>query len=218
MHALRCEKPKSVSRGFTLIEVLVVVGILAMMGSGIFAFQKGIISNSKILQSSLLAQQQIRKTLQSFVSELRSASPSEAGTYTIESIATSSIVFYSDVDGGGDVERVRYFFSTSSSNGVHNVLKKGVIKPTGTFYNGAQEVLTTIVRDVKNSSTTPIFTYYDATYNGVASSTAPLPWPVLISSVRLVKMNIAVDPNVGRSPVYQTYTTQVSIRNLKDNL
>lgn len=212
------ERTSRTIRGITLVELIVSIGIMTIIGLGIVAFQRGVISNTKVLQSAFSSQQQIRKTLQSFVSELRSAAPSALGTYAIESVATSSIVFYSNIDSDTDVERIRYYFATSSNNGVYNVLKKGVINPVGTVYNSANEIITTVVRDVRNSSTTPIFSYYDATYNGTASSTAPLVWPVSIPAIRLVKMNIGVDPNSARSPVFQFYTTQVSIRNLKDNL
>jgi len=42
--------------------------------------------------------------------------------------------------------------------------------------------------------------------------------PVDVSSVRLVKMNITIDRDPNRSPTPINVTTQVVIRNLKDNL
>jgi|SRR3989338_7987 len=207
------------SYGFTLIEAIVAIGIMTLIGGGIVAFQKSVIVNSKVLQGTLVSQQQVRKTFSTFSAELRSASPSVNGSYAIESVSTSSIVFYSNIDNDATVERVRYFYATSTiGSTVLNVLKKGVTRPIGAVYTTAPETITTIVYDVKNSSTTPIFTYFDSAYSGVASSTAPLAQPVPIAEVRLVKMSLAIDPNASRSPIYQTYETQVSIRNLKDNL
>lgn len=208
------------ARGFTMIEVIVSMAVLAMIGGGIIVFQKSVITNSKVLQSTFISQQQIRKTFATFSAELRSAGPSANGSYSLESISTSSVVFYSNVDNDASVERVRYFFATSTlGSAVLDVLKKGVTKPTGAVYaTSTNESVSIVVRDVKNSSTTPIFTFYDSSYSGVASSTAPLVQPVDISAVRLIKMSLSVDPNTGRSPVFQTYETQVSIRNLKDNL
>lgn len=208
-----------IAYGFTLIEAIVAIGIMTLIGGGIVAFQKSVIVNSKVLQGTLVSQQQVRKTFSAFSAELRSAGPSANGSYAIESAGTSSIVFYSNIDNDTMVERVRYFYATSSmGSAVLNVLKKGVTRPVGAVYTTAPETITTIVYDVKNSSTTPIFTYFDSAYSGAASSTAPLAQPVSIAQVRLVKMSLAIDPNASRSPVYQTYETQVSIRNLKDNL
>ncbi len=213
---VRFFSPYSSLRGFTLVEAIVSIAIILLIGGSMIAFYRSVIMNTKVLQSSLNAQQQIRRVQQAFIAELRSATQSAGGAYTIESAGTSSIAFFSNTDADASIEHVRYFFATSTKGGPYNVLKKGVIKPTGTVYDPTLEKISTVVFDVKNSSTTPIFTYYDSTYNGT-SSTTPLAEPINVPAIRLVKMSLAVDPNAGRSPVYQTYTTQVSIRNLKDN-
>lgn len=205
-------------RGFTLVEAVVAVGIISMITLGVVTFQKTVITNAKVLQSTMSAQQQVRRTMQIFSAELRSATQSANGSYAIESAGTSSLVFYANIDKDPDVERVRYFYGTSSPGGTFNTLLKGVIEPVGTTYPTANEKISYLVYDMKNSSTSPIFTYYDSTYNGTASSTAPLAMPVSIPSIRLVMMSLGVDPNAARSPTYHTYSTQVSVRNLKDNL
>ncbi len=205
-----------VDHGFTLIEAIITIAILMMIGGAITTFERSIITNAKVLQSSLIAQQQVRKTLSIFTAELRSATQSANGAYPIETAATSSITFFSNIDSDASVERVRYFLATSTKPNVYDVLKKGIVKPTGTTYDLSTEKISTIVNDLKNSSTTPVFTYYDTNYNGTSSST-PLADPVNLPSVRLVKVSLSVDPNAARSPVYQSYTTQVTIRNLKDN-
>lgn len=206
-------------KGFTIIEVLVSVAIITLLTGGIVTLQRNILMNSKVLQSSMSAQHQIRKTLDAFSSEMRSATMSAGGAYAIESAGTSSVVFFSNIDTDSSIERVRYFYATSSKTSTtYNVLKKGITKPIGTVYDTSNERISTVVNDVKNGTVTPIFTYFDSSYNGIASSTAPLVQPVAIPQIRLVKIFLAVDPNAARSPVYQTYSTQVSIRNLKDNL
>ena len=62
---------------------------------------------------------------------------------------------------------------------------------------------------------TPIFDYYDTNYDG---TTAPLAQPVSAIAVRLVKITLIIDKNSLRPPAPITMTTQVSMRNLKDNL
>lgn len=201
------------SRGVTLVELIFSIGILVMIMGGIIAFERSVLMNTRVIQSEFISQQQVRKTLSGFVADVRAASPSGAGAYAISSAGTSSLVIYANVDKDALVERVRYFLATTS-------LMRGILKPTGTTtYNPANEQISFVVRDVMNGTTTPTFTYYDKSYDGfTASSTAPLPLPIDIPAVRLIKISLTVNPNGVRAPVMQTYTTQVMLRNLKDNL
>ena len=153
------------------------------------------------------AQTDARKALKVMSSEIRSISPSDNGSYAIALAATSTVTFYEDIDNDNSKEQVRYFKSGTN-------LKKGVIQPTGTIYNPANEVVTNLVSDLVNSSSSPIFYFYDKNYDG---STAPLSYPINIPSVRLIKINIFIDKDINKSPTPIHVTTQVSLRNLKDN-
>src|SRR3989344_4644245 len=119
----------------------------------------------------------------------------------------TAFTFYSDIDDDGLKEKVRYFL-----NGP--LLQKGVIKPTGSplSYNPASEKITTLIPNVTNAT---IFTYYDENYDGAG---AELTSPINIPVVRLVKITITIDKDPNRAPVTTIFSTQVSIRNLKDNL
>lgn len=200
------------SRGFTIIEAVVSMAILLMIGTGIIAFERSVLTNTKVMQAQLTAQQQIRKTLAGFVADLRSATQSSGGAYAIDTAATSTLIFYANIDSDASIERIRYFVATGT-------LRRATLKPTGTVYNTANEKISTIVKDFANPTSTPIFTYYDTGYDGfTSSSTDPLPVPINIPSIRMIKMSLVVNPNGVRAPVMQTYVTQVSLRNLKDNL
>ncbi len=203
---------RSHSFGFTIIEAIVSIAIILAIGSGIIAFERSVLMNAKVAQSELNSGQQVRRTLSGFVADLRSATQSAAGAYAIESAATNTLSFFANVDSDSSIERVRYFVATGT-------LRRGVIKPTGTTYNSANEKISTMINDLSNPTSTPIFSYYDTGYDGfTSSSTDPLPTPINIPSIRMVKISVVVNPNGVRSPIMQTYTTQVSIRNLKDNL
>lgn len=202
----------TLEEGFTLIEVLVSISILLMIGSSVIAFERSVLTSSKVLQAELNSQQQVRRTLAAFVSNVRGATQSATGGYAIESAGTSTLVFYTNIDKDSLVERVRYFVSAST-------LMRGVIKPVGALYLSSNESITRVVSDVANDSSSPVFVYYDSAYDGfTSSSTDPLPLPVNIPAIRLIQIVLTVNPNGVRSPVMQTYSTQVSIRNLKDNL
>ena len=141
--------------------------------------------------------------------EIRTASPSSLGAYAIIQTETSSFTFYSDIDSDSLKERVRYFVEDAT-------LKKGVIKPSGMplTYNPIDEIVSDLVHDIASAATLT-FSYYDTDYDGTTQS---LVEPINISAVRLIKITIVIDKDSQVPPGPMMLTTQVSIRNLKDNL
>lgn len=201
--------------GLTLIEIIVGVGIFTMILGAIIIFQRTVIWSTRSAQNNLIIHQQARKTLASFATELRAARPSASGAYAIEAAGTSSVVFYSNIDKVSDVERVRYFLATSTMGGRYDVVKKGVTKPVGTAYpTSTSEVITIAVTSLRNSSSTPLFRYFDRNFAGTSTA---LSLPINISAVRHAQMNLLVEELAGRATTSRAYTTHVSIRNLKDN-
>lgn len=195
--------------GFSVIEVLVSIFILTLVGFAVYAFQNDVFSLNRILSDSLTAQDEARRSLKTMSAEIRTTSPSSLGAYALEQTATSSLVFYSNIDGDSFKERVRYFLDGTT-------LKKGVIKPSGNplTYNPANEIVAELIHDIANA-TTSIFSYYDETYDG---TTQPLAEPINKNLVRLVKITIMIDKNPQTPPPPLVLTTQVTMRNLKDNL
>ena len=201
-------------RGFTLLEIIVAMGIMSFVGLAILTFQMSVLRGTATMQSGLIAQQQVRNIFQDFVSEVRTAQPSAGGGYPIFEVGTSTFTFFSNIDNDANVERVKYYLGTTTVAST-TIIYKEVVEPVGQLYLSANKVVTEMVTAVRFSTATPIFTYYDENYSGTSS---PLAYPVTNTTVRLVKISIPVDPNAARSPIFQTYTTQVSIRNLKENL
>ena len=196
---------------FTLLEALIATSITVMVLAGGWALARNILSFNTTAYDGLSAQADLLKVLGVWSHELRSAAPAETGAFPILTAATNTLTFYSDIDDDGVVERVRYFLSGTK-------IQKGVIEPTGEPYTyvAGNETVIDQVRDVVTSATN-IFEYYDGSYTGTASSTAPLPSPVSTSMVRMIKIVLGVDHDANRPPGPVEVTTQVSIRNLKDN-
>ncbi|MFA6415896.1 MAG: type II secretion system protein [Candidatus Paceibacterota bacterium] len=194
--------------GFSLIEILVVMGIVVLIGGSVATFQRDVIVHNSMIQSGAIAEDGVRNTLRQVIGELRSASPAQTGAYLLSAVATNTITFYSDIDSDGLRERVRYFLSGTD-------FKKGIVKPTGQpyIYNIANEQIRTVSPNVINA-TTSIFSYYDTNYNGSSSA---LSLPIDIAKVRLIKINVGIDPNPGRPLQAMWVSSQVMIRNLKDN-
>lgn len=198
------------NKGFSLIEIVVVVGILGVIVVAITTFQSNILKNNKIAQDSLSSAQDARSILSMMIRELRSASPGNDGAFAIAQAGTSTVTFYSDTDGDGLKEKIRYFLTATT-------LKKGTIKPTGSplSYNSGNEAQSFLAYNIRNSTTTPLFEYYNANYTGTSS---PLTQPVTTTAVRLVKINLVIDLDPNRAPIVRAFTSQVNLRNLKDNL
>lgn len=209
MRFLRNYKNYKSAKGFSVIELLVGIFILTLIGIAVFMFQKDIFSLNRFLSGSLEAQDEARRVLKTMTAEVRPLSPSSLGAYPIAEANSTSFTFYSNIDGDTLKEKVRYFLDGT-------ILKKGVIKPSGDplSYSSADEIISEVVHDIANGAT-PIFSYYDTDYDG---TTPPLGDPVDIPSVRLVKITILIDKDPLQPPSAITLTTQVSMRNLKDNL
>ena len=196
-------------KGFTLIEVLVGLVIFSIIIVLLGSFQSNLFRFNDIIQTGLRNQNEGKKILKPFAGEVRSASQSNLGAFPLASVSETSFAFYSDINNDSLKERVRYFMDGDT-------FKKGVIIPSGNplTYDDDDEEITRIVHDVVNDV---IFTYYDESYDGSASST-PLTQPVTPAEVNLIKVEIVIDSNPNKPPAPVTVTTQVSIRNLKDNL
>ena len=196
------------NKGVIFIEVLVAVSISALITGAIVQLFLSSWKSNAIIWEQLATQNEGRKVIQDFGNELREASASSIGSYSIESASGTAIVFFSNIDSDSLVERIRYFLSGAT-------LKKGVIKPTGSplAYVSSTETFTDVANDVANG-TTSIFYYYDGNFSGTQS---PLSSPVTIAQIRMVKITLKLeeDPNLSPMPFY--IESKVTIRNLKDN-
>ena len=206
---MRKDKTHKYNFGFSMIEIVVVIFILGLIGVTVWSFQSDIFLLNNIISGNITSQEEARNSFKTMTSEIRSISPSSLGAYPIYEANFNSFTFYSDIDDDGLKERIRYFL-----NG--NILNKGVLKPSGNplAYNPANEEIKEIIHNISNGST-PIFDYYDTNYDG---ATLPLSQPINIVAVRLVKITVIVNRNSSNPPSLITFTTQVSMRNLKDNL
>ena len=195
-------------KGFTFLEIVITLGIAVMLFGLVFSFGQSIFRFNSSVGADLNAQTSARKVLKTMVKELREASPSSLGAYPIALASTTAITFFSNVDADPLKEQIRYFIQ-------NNELKRGVLKPTGTplVYVAANEQVTTLITDVVASTT--VFQYFDSNYAG---TTTPLTQPVMVNVVRLIRITVDIEKDPNRSPAPITVTSQVFVRNLKDNL
>jgi type II secretory pathway component PulJ len=198
------------STGFTLVEVFISMAIFVAVMVAVTTFLVNIYSNNTTVSGSFQTAQDAQVILKTMLTELRQTSTASNGAYPIATVGTSSITFFSDVDNDGSTEEITYAF-------IGNTLYRAIIQPTGSplSYNVANQSTSSLLTDVRNSSSIPIFQYYDQNYTGTSS---PLSLPINIPTVRLIKISLSLDVLVNQAPAVRTYTTQVSLRNLKTNL
>src|SRR6185503_21161496 len=180
---VKSRKSKVGQSGFTLIEVMISVGIFTMLAGGIIGLIGVMLRDARKQDALLTATDQARKVSFRFANEIRDAETSNTGAYPLDTAGAQSIIFYSNVDTDVQIERVRYYLSAGK-------LYRGVVNPTGSplTYNLGTEVVTTLQDSVANGSAA-VFHYYDDDYTGTE---AELTQPVSIVNVRHVKMELRV--------------------------
>jgi type II secretory pathway pseudopilin PulG len=195
--------------GFSIIEMIIVIFILTLISILVVNFQLDIFSLNRLSSDNLNIQTNLRQSLKTLTAEIRSAIPSTLGAYPLVQTSTSSLVFYTNTDSDTLVEKVRYFLDGQT-------FKKGTVKPTGSplTYNPANESFKTLADNVTNSETA-IFDYYNTDYDGTSPA---LSQPVDSGLVRLIKVTLIIDEDVTKLPPPVSITTQVTPRNIKDNL
>ena len=199
------------NKGFSIVEFLFAVLMATFIGFIVTIFAKNAISLNSSAQSSMNALFESRKILSTMIAELRSMVPSALGSYPIESVSTSTIVFFADVNSDNVADKIRYFIDTPTLS-----VKRGVTLATGEppAYTVA-ESLSTLVNNISNGTSTALFDYYNGSYAG---TTSPMSMPANISLIRLIKVTIKVERDPSRAPELMTLSSQASLRNLKDNL
>ena len=206
-HMHRRSRTKS---GMTMIEVLVAMGISVVVIIAVTAFQANIFKYRNSVSGTFDTVQNAQIIMKLMAKELRSVSIASDGSFGIAQAATSTITFYADTDGNGVKERIRYSLASST-------LYRAVLVPTGSplSYASGSESTTTMLRSVSNGTSTNMFTYFDSSYDGSQSA---LSQPVVLTNIRLVKISAILTVGGTQTPSAKTYTTQVMLRNLKDNL
>jgi prepilin-type N-terminal cleavage/methylation domain-containing protein len=202
-------KKLSLNKGMTLAEVLVTLAIFLLIMGAVAAFEANVFIYGRFSSDSLQTIQDSQIILKNISREVRNITVADDGSYPIANVSTSSMTVFSDFDDNGSRERIRYSL-------VKNTLYRAITVASGNppTYSG-QESTSTIVTNIRNSSSTPVFEYYDQNYDGAGN---PMSYPVNIPSIRLIRVNLTLDIDPNRSPLPKTYSTSITLRNLKSNL
>ncbi len=193
-------------RGFTLVETLTVVAIIgtvsgALMWAIVYLYR----GNAYVFEAEA-AVENARRGLSVSLEHIREASYADDGAYPLGTLATSSMIFYSDIDEDGGIERVRIY-------AIGDTLYREVTNAAGNppSYTGQTPSTTTIAVYLRNTATTPLFVYYNDTGTMFATTSAPT-----LADVRSVGITILTDLNPNRAPNVVTLTGAATLRNIRD--
>jgi type II secretory pathway pseudopilin PulG len=197
--------------GMTIVELLVAISILTIGMAGFsllflrvwqgnrFSFEMG--------QSAMAVSQGVNQ----IVEYIRGARQSDGGTYPVFLADDNDFIFYADYDKDSVVEKLRiHKEGTDVWLSVANPLDT-VPKSYPVNYDSDTKIAQRIVNDAGS----PIFFYYDKTYNG-GSGQVPMDTPASVSDVRLVKIHLYINIDPNRAPDNIEMQSFVELRNLND--
>jgi prepilin-type N-terminal cleavage/methylation domain-containing protein len=190
-------------RGFTLVELLTVISITTVVMLALTSIIRSFYINNAYLLERTESLSSAQRGVSDSIKAIREASYGDDGSYPIAVAGTSTITIYSNVDGDGSIEKVKYFLSGTN---FYRVVYNATGSPPS--YNVSPTSTTTIATYARNASTTPVFTYYDT--NGTQlSTTSPS-----IASISSVQVSLLVDLNPNRAPNVFTLTETATLRNI----
>jgi hypothetical protein len=203
-------KKRITHNGFTLIETLIVGGITVVLAGGLLSLQYILGQTQVSVLKNYTSVDQANVNISTMVRELRNIQVADNGAYPLERALDQEIIFYSDYDFDGQVERVRYFLAGTS-------LSKGVIEPTGfpATYPSGQEKTKVVATDVRNE-TTPIFYYYNGNWPDDTTNN-PLDTPTRLSETKLMNVKLIINQTTDTKHDF-VINSYVQLRSLKQNL
>ena len=191
------------SRGITLLETVVWVAIASMVMLAIVnSVQYFYRTNTYAVEQSA-AVTSGQRGIDNMIKTMREAAYSSTGAWPIVSMATSSFIFYADVDGDPFIERVSFAL-------VGNNLVRGIIDPSGDPPVYTNPETTSIISDnVRNTEqSVAMFQYYNE--EGALMTDLSR-----IAEVRFVEATVVVNVNPMRLPNQFTLRSTAALRNVK---
>lgn len=180
--------------------MLVYIGIFLILGTMTMDYIVQGFKSTTFSDEQEEAIYQARKSIEIVSEEIRGANNSDNGSYPLALIADQEIIFYSDINDDGSMERLRYYISGT------NLMRDETASGPADDYSVAP-----VSREVGryiNNQTEPLFIYYDR--NSAETS--------VINNIRMIGINIKINVTPWRAPNDYYVATDINLRNLKDNL
>ncbi len=183
-------------KAFTLLEIAIVLSLVILIIVSLFLLTFNIANVNATFVFNLAGESDVTLFFKQIEKELKSMQNSNIGNYPIELASSTQIIFYSDIDNDGLVERINYFVE-------NNELKKSVITPSGNplQYNSSTEKVLTLVKNLYIPQ--EIFSFYDLNFQTTTE----------VSKIKIIKVNLKIYQNLGKN-IFENYII-ISPRNLR---
>ncbi len=190
------------TRGLTFIEAIIWVAVFSIAMVSVSAAVRAVYHGNRYALEQAGAVTNAERGLQEIVRTIREGQYSNEGAFPIVLIDPHELIFYADIDTDTQIERVHYYYASTT-------LMRGVLNPSGTplAYTGTEvaEPISEYVRNVAGAI--PTFRYKDklgAEIADYANTTA----------VRFVTVSLAVNILVETLPNQVVIDSSAAIRNL----
>lgn len=195
-------------QGLSLIEIVVWIGIFSILGTLVTSLFLTSFRSHRVVWDQLNAQNDGRRTVAQFITDVRKAEESSLGAYPIALASSTELIFYANVDSDSLRERVHYWLD-------NNIIYRGIIHPSGNPLSYEQQEQTEIIaRDIVNTPQEPLFSYYNESFAGTST---PMQAPFAVSDIRIIKIQLEMERDPDQSPVPFHIEGLAHIRNVKEN-
>lgn len=185
--------------------MIVTIAIFSIIMPVVYSAISSLYKTHAYTFSKALALSEATEGVQEVVRDVRGAVYAENGALPIVSMATSSLVLYTDTDFDGYVERVRYYLDGTT-------IYKGIVEPTSTSsYPLNTETTVILTEGVANvASGDAVFRYFTSTSTELFLSTDTL-------DVRRIEVLFVAESTFGHETARVRLGSSASIRNLKES-
>lgn len=195
--------------GMSLVEMLMAIAILSLGMGGVTLLFINSWTNNKFILETGNASRMASRGANDIVSDLRKVRQADNGDFPVEAADDFDLKVYLDIDNDGATERVHYYLSGST-------LYRGVTDPVSGLpitYPNSDDSTTTLATAVVNTSSDPIFIYYNADYP-TDTVNNPLSTPASVSQVRMVRVHLMINIDPFHAPDHINIESLAQLRNL----
>jgi hypothetical protein len=222
-------------QGFSLLELVMVCSVTILMGGAILGIYEGLVRSWADTDHRIVNQDDGRLAINQVARYLRMAQSSESNlSSTSDAIALAAdnqLVFYSDIDGDGLAERVRYYLDGTSLRMATLDPNTSTSPPTyASTYTGDGIIIMKGIQNYADTNTNnwvPMFTFYkmNPAYatNPIAANDTLVPVSLTTSShqqvsasdlpnIIAVEIDLAVNETPGVPKASFVLDTTIQIR------
>jgi len=225
--------------GLTLVELVVAMSILAVLSTMLVMVWTNLQRSYASTISSTRARETARDAMARMRREIRDMQLQPVTPYLPVTLQGEPCILkaipdeiwfttpYSDLPGStfaGSILLTRYWYDATGADGgtARCLYRQRDVNNNGVFDSGDPQIL--VARNIVNalvpstdptSSSTPLFRYTYYTAGGLRASAPAVPTDGDRSRIMLIKVQILVDLNPGKTPNYMDLESTVQPRNLR---